>query len=56
MCAATALPDRLLNVSLQLSVAPVAVFVADAMNVPRALATFPLGDGTSSAAVMSARS
>jgi hypothetical protein len=56
MWAATAAPVRPLNVSVHWSVAPVAVFVAAAVNVPRALATSPEGGGTSSDALIRARS
>src|SRR3954471_6632855 len=54
MCAAIALPDRLLNSSRQDSSAPVAVFVSVAVKVPRAFPTSPFGVGVSFAAAIAA--
>ena len=52
MCAAMALPLRLLNSSRQDISAPVADFVSVAVNVPCAPLTSPFGAGVSFAAVM----
>src|SRR5207247_5007569 len=54
MCAAIALPVRLLNSSRHDSSAPVPDFVSVAVNVPRALPTSPFGVGVSFAAVIPA--
>src|SRR4051812_34390576 len=54
MCAAIALPLRLLNSSFQDSVPPVPDFVRVAVKVPRAPLTSPFGDGVSLAAVIAA--
>jgi hypothetical protein len=50
MCAATALPLSLLNVSRHASTADVPFFVIVTVNVPRARRTLPFGFGRSCAA------
>src|SRR6266508_1942312 len=54
MCAAIALPLRLLNSSRHAMTAPVADFVRVAVNVPRAALTSPFGVGVSFAAANAA--